>query len=271
MEEVVNWYVQNKSYIDLAKDVVFVFGAVVTFVGFYQFIKFLVQRKSLNKRQEMDNDARLYEELHDKLKDYVESYGVKPNELRDIGIRLLYIKNYPYNLDNDGFRQELYYYFFTQNHNPSGYISGKGLYVVDFIHHFSDSIYYNSKNGKWFVDKENQTFRKYDELNLRHIIKRIPFANVLGYDFNSDWADKGEPVFYTKYKYTDWRLFADDLEAVNWKDGEYSSDRLTLQKHKRARRTITYVRKTKNIINGYFQDKKTQKLLKQEQENWRKS
>lgn len=271
MNEVVNWYVQNKDLIDLIKDVVFVIGATATFVGFYQLIKFLLQRKMLNKRQEMDNDARLYDEVHEKLREYVNSYDLKPDKLRDVGIRLLYIKNYPYNLDNDGFRQELYYYFFTENHSPSGYISGKGLYVVDFIHHFSNSIYYNPKNGKWFIDKKKRTFRNYKELRLQHLVMRIPFANILGYDFNSDWADKGEPVFYTKYKYTSWRLFADELEALTWKDGKYSIDRLTLQKSKRTRRIRTFLRSTKNRIRGYFLEKKTQKLLKQEQAKWRNS
>lgn len=271
MEEVVNWYVQNKDLIDLIKDVVFVFGAVATFVGFYQLVKFLLQRKMLNKRQEMDNDSRLYTEIYDELKEYVEGYDLKPDQLRDVGVRLLYMKNYPYNLDNDGFRQELYYYFFTQNHRPSGYISGKGLYVVDYLRHFSNSIYYNPKNGKWFMDKEKRTFRRYKELRLQHLVKRIPFANILGYDFNSDWADKGEPVFYTKYKYTSWRLFADDLEALTWKDGEYSSDRLTLQKSKRARRLRTFFRRSKNRIRGYFLEKRSQKMLKKEQAKWRKS
>lgn len=269
MNEIVNWYVQHKDLIDLLKDIVFVIGATATFVGFYQLIKLLVQRKTLNKRQEMDNDARLYSEVNDKLREYVKGYDLKPNQLRDVGIRLLYIKNYPYKLDNDGFRQELYYYFFTEIHQPSGYISGKGLYVVDFIHHFSDSIYYNPKNGKWFISKEGRKFRRYKELSLQHLVKRIPFANILGYDFNSDWADKGEPVFYTKYKYTSWRLFADEIEALTWKDGQYSTDRLTLQKSKRARRIRTFFIRTKNRINGYFLEKKTQKLLKQEQAKWR--
>ena len=101
MEKVLNWYTHNKDYIDLSKDIVFVVGAVATFVSFYQFIKFLIERKTLNKRQEMDNDARLYQEVHSKLKAYVDSYEVTQENLRDIGIRLLYIKNYPYKLDNE--------------------------------------------------------------------------------------------------------------------------------------------------------------------------
>lgn len=271
MNEIVNWYVENRDYIDLAKDVVFVIGATATFVGFYQFIKFLLQRATLNKRQEMDNDARLYSEIHDKLREYVEGYGLEyKSHLRDINVILLHIKNYPNNFDSDGFRHNLYYYIFDRGHKPSGYITSNGLYVVDFLRQRNQSVYYNFKNGRWFISGEKRKFRKYDELKLQHLVKRIPFANILGYDFHSDWADYGEPLLYTRYKYTSWKLFADELEALTWKDGEYSSNRLTLQKSKRARRIRTFFVKTKNLIRGYFSEKRSQKLLKIEQEKWRK-
>lgn len=259
MKQVLEWYIRNKDYIDLVKDVVFMFGAVATFVGFYQFIKLLTQRKVLNKRQEMDNDARLYCEVHGKLKEYVESYGVKPDKLRDIGIRLLYIKNYPYNLDNDGFRQYLYYYFLTEDHNPSGYISGTDIYVLDHVWFWDYSVYFNPKNGKWFTDKKELVFRKYVELKYTHILKRIPFANIYGYDFDSDWADKGEPVFYTKYKYTNWKLFAGDMEAITWKKGQYPLNRVILKKNKRARRFVTFLRELKSIVRSYLMDKKMER------------
>lgn len=262
MNEVVNWYVQHKDLIDLIKDVVFVIGATATFVGFYQLIKLLFQRKMLNKRQEMDNDARLYKETHEEIREYVKSYNLDPSNLRDVGIILLYMKNYPYKLDKDGFRQMLYYHFFTQIHQADGYMSGKGLYVVDFLYMYSESIYYNEVNQKWFIHKAGHKFRNYKELSYRHLVKRIPFANIYGYDFNSDWAEKNEPVFYTKYIYNDWRLFADDLEALTWQDGEYTSDRLSLRKHKRARRVRSFLLRKKNGIRGYFSERNTEREFK---------
>ena len=271
MSDILNWYVQNKNLIDLIKDVVFVIGASATFVGFYQLIKFLVQRKTLNKRQEMANDARLYVELHDGIKDHVEGYGLEyKSHLRDISVILMHIKNYPNNFESDGFKHNLYYYIFDKGHKPSGYISSNGIYVVDFLRQSNQSIYYNFKSGKWFISKENRKIRRYDELNLQHLVKRIPFANIFGYDFHSDWADYGEPVLYTKYKYTSWRLFANEFEALTWKDGEYPSNKLTLQKSKRARRIRTFFVRTKNRIRGYFSDRRSQKLLKQGQAKWKK-
>ena len=91
MNAVIDWYVRNKDYIDFVKDIVFAIGAVLTFVAFYQFIKLVVQRKTLNKRQEMENDLRMYEEIRGKLKEYVDDYDATQKKMRDIGIRLLHI------------------------------------------------------------------------------------------------------------------------------------------------------------------------------------
>jgi len=263
-KKAVAWYVQHQHYIDFIKDIIFAVGVIATFYGYFKFLRFLTQRKMLNKRQEMENDAKLYSEINDKLKEYVEDFGMTIANLRDVGIRLLYMRNYPYNLENDGFRFMLYYYFFTEHHKPSGYISGKGLYVLDFIKYFSNSIYVNPKNGKWFIDKEGRSFRRYKELPHKNLLKRIPFANIFGYDFDSDWADKGEPVFYTKYKYTDWKLFANDLEAISQENAEYPSNRVSLQKSKRTRRIRTLLRKFRNRVRGYFSNRKTNKLRKQQ-------
>ena len=271
MNEVVNWYVQHRDLIDLIKDVVFAFGATATFVGFYQLIKFLLQRKTLNKRQEMDNDLRLYNEIHKQLKEFVDSYDAKPDNLRDIGIRLLYIKNYPYKLEDDGYSQMLYYYFMSEYHKASGYISGKGLYVLEHLWFLNTAIYYNPKNEKWFIDEKGKKFKHYKQLKHKQLVKRIPFSNIYGYDFNSDWADKGEPVFYTKYKYYKWKLFADDLEAVTIDQEYHLAHKVHLDKKKRARKIRAFLRRRKNRIKGYFLEKKSQKLLKQEQAKWRQS
>ena len=256
MSEVIKWYIRHKDLIDLVKDIIFFIGATATFIGFYQFIKFLLQRKIINKRQEMKNDLRLYNEIHANLKEFVDSYNAKPNNLRDIGIRLLYIKNYPYKLDNDGYRQMLYYYFMSEHHKASGYISGKGLYVLEHLWHYSEAIYYNLKNKKWFIDKNGKKFKNYSELKHKQLVKRIPFSNIYGYDFNSDWADKGEPVFYTKYKYYKWKLFANDLEAVTI-DQEYPlANKVYLDKKKRTRKIRLLLQCYKNRIGVYFLRKK---------------
>lgn len=262
MEDIVNWYIQNRNLIDLVKDIVFAIGSLATLVGFYQLIKLLLQRKMLNKRQEMDNDTRLYNETYEGVREYIQRYDLSPGNLRDVGIVLLYMKNYPYRLDNDGFRQMLYYHFFTHNHPPSGYMSGKGLYVVEYLRMHSESVYYNAGNHKWFIYREGCEFKGYKELSYQHLVKRIPFANIYGYDFSSDWTEKNEPVFYTRYMYDDWRLYADDLVALTWQGGEYTTDRLTLHKHKQTRRIRAFLRRRRNGVSGYFSERKVKRQLR---------
>ncbi len=261
---IVNWYVQHKDQLDLLKDILFAIGLIATFYGYFKFLKFLTQRGSLNKRLEMENDAKMYNEVQGKLKDFVDSYRDASEEnRRDIGIRLLYIKNYPYKLENDGFSQMLYYYFMSEYHKASGYVSTTGLYVMEHLWYFGNSIYYNPKNEKWFIDKKGLKFKKYRELKHRQLVKRIPFANILGYDFNSDWADKGEPVFYTKYKYYKWKLFANDLEAVSVEQKYHLADKVHLVKSKRKKRVVkTLFRRLKHKIDMFFIDRKHRKETK---------
>jgi hypothetical protein len=262
LNNIVQWHIDHQDYINLFKDLLFAIGVIATFYGYFKFLKFLARRKTLNKKQEMENDLKLYEAIHKRLKEYVDDYDAKPNNLRDIGIRLLYMKNYPYNLDKDGFPEMLYYYFMSEHHKASGYISGKGLYVLEHLWFLSQAIYYNPKNEKWFIDDKGKKFKHYKQLKHKQLVKRIPFSNIYGYDFNSDWADKNEPVFYTKYKYYKWKLFADDMDAVTIDQEYHLAYKVHLNKKKRARRIRTYLRGRKNRIRSYFLGRKHRKLMK---------
>lgn len=263
MNTVINWYVRNKEYINFVKDIVFFLGAGATFYGIYKFLRFLTQRKMLNKRQEMENDSKLYNEIRSKLKDYVDDYGATQEKLRDIGIRLLYMNNYPYKLDDDGYSQMLYYRFFMEGQPPVGYVSGKGIYVMQHLWVFSQSIYHNSKNGKWFIDKKDLSFRNYQELQHKQLVKRLPFANILGYDFDSDWAEKGEPVFYTRYKYYKWKLFADELEAISIDDEFQLAHKVSLDKNKRTRRIRTRLKAIRTRIRSRLVQRKALRAARQ--------
>lgn len=132
LRDIVKWYAQHKDYADFIKDITFAIGVIATFYGYFKFLNFLAQRGVLNKRQEMENDAKLYGEIHDKLKEHVDSYRASKKNMRDIGIRLLFIKNYPYKLDKDGYSHMLYYYFLSENHQATGYISSTGINVMDY-------------------------------------------------------------------------------------------------------------------------------------------
>jgi hypothetical protein len=260
---IVTWYVQYKNYFDFVKDILFAIGIIATFYGYFRFLKFLTQRGALNKRQEMENDTKMYDEVHGKLKVFVDSYNASSEKLRDIGIRLLYIKNYPYKLENDGFSQMLYYYFLTDYHKASGYISSTGLYVMEHLWFWGDAVYYNPKNEKWFTDKKGLSFKKYRQLKHKQLVRRIPFASILGYDFDSDWADKGEPVFYTKYKYYKWKLYADDIEAVSIDQEYHLAHKVSLKKSRRKKRIIRGLfHRIKHNVEIYFINRNRRKNTK---------
>ena len=246
---IVSFYSDHKIYIDFIKEVTFVIGLAY---GYIKFLLFLRHRETLNKIQEMKNDLEIYQEIKEKLKLYVNSYNENPKLPGDIGIRLLYIKNYPYKLDDDGYSQMLYHYFMTENHNASGYISSKGLYVMDHLWVYSEAIYYNSQNGKWFIDKKEQKYKGFIELKHKQLVKRIPFTNIYGYDFNSDWAEKGEPVFYTKYKYLEWKLYAEELVAVSIDRENHLAFKVSLNKSKRTRRIRSFLKSKISDIKSCF-------------------
>jgi len=258
-QTIVTWYAQHKDYFDFVREIVFAVGLIATFYGYTKLLKYLTQRKALVKRQEMENDAKLYDAIHQKLKERVDSYNATEENPRDIGVRLLYMENYPYKLANDGYDQMLYYYFMSEHHKASGYISGKGLYLMEHIWFYGNNIYYNQNNEKWFIDKKGLSFKKYSELNYKQLVRRIPFANIYGYDFNSDWAFKGEPVFYTKYKYDKWKLYADDLEAVNIDQKYHLASKLHLSKKKRTRRFRSYLKRLNSKVSYYFLNRKHKK------------
>jgi len=269
LKVVVSWYAEHQNYFDFFKDVLFAVGLIATFYGYFKFLKFLTQRGALNKRQEMENDTRMHNEVHTGLKEFVDSYkDASSKNRRDIAIKLLYIKNYPYKLENDGYSQMLYYYFLSEGHQASGYIATTGIYVMEYLGHFSNAIYYNPKSEKWFIDKEGLKFRKYKQLKHKQLVKRIPFANILGYDFNSDWADYNEPVFYTKYKYYKWKLYADDFEAVTVEEEYHLANKVHLKKSNRKKRVVkTLLRRIKRQFTKLYVYRKRRKHIKALREN----
>ncbi len=64
MQEILSWYLCNKDWIDLVKDLVFFFGA-------YQVIKFIWTRKFVINTQEIAKNLKVREEIEEKLREHV--------------------------------------------------------------------------------------------------------------------------------------------------------------------------------------------------------
>ena len=74
----------------------------------------------------------------------------------------------------------------------------------------------------------------YEKLDDYLLVMRIPFANILGYDFDSDISVNGEPVVYTRYRSSYLRLYADDVRFVKLDDNGRRVDSIESKKSKRA-------------------------------------
>ena len=228
MQGIIDLYLRNKNLIEMLKDV----GVIV---GVWRFIKYVAHKRMNDKWSEMRNDLATYKEMGDKLKKYVDGLGATDqSRLHDIYVCLMYIGNYPYDINDDGYRLNLFYRLPKSQHCgkyiPLDYISGKGLYVYSL-----SNIYCNQKNGRWFCGSHSGRMCKgYEKLDDYFLVMRIPFTNILGYDFDSDISVNGEPVVYTRYRSSCLRLYADDVRFVKLDDNGRRVDSIESRNGKRA-------------------------------------
>lgn len=243
--KMLEWYCSNETLVNFIIDIITIVGFITAIYAICDIIKYLRTRKMQNKINEMQRDEQTSHTLSRELEKYIGSGG------HDYGVRLVFYKNYPYKLDDDGFRKYSYWYKFSEKHVPSGYISNTDVAIIEEVSFCGDRIYYNEKTHKWFIDGSNKQFKKYLELPYDMIIYRLPFQNILGYRFgSSDWTDKHEPVFFTKYKYNSWKLFGDNMTAVlRCQYGGFPSSQLILSKTKRIKRykVLFHKMKTKYV------------------------
>ena len=251
MKIIIDWYIQNVIAINLVKDVVFFISAISIVVGAYHIL--IAFSLSKIKCREMENDKKKYLDIREKLSEYVNRSGENEIKNHDIEVKLLKIKNYPHNLSKDGYGKSLFCYRQTPAHEITGYISSSGIFLIYGIYYMEGSIYYDAIREKWFLSKGGEKHRKYIELKDKYLIVKIPFSNIVGYNFDSDWGEERVPIFYTKYKYNNWKLFANELVAVNQKDGKYPYDVINLRKQKMAKHMImlAHMKKKMNAIFAY--------------------
>ena len=140
---------------------------------------------------------------------------------------------------------------FQKKHIPDGYISSTSVAIIEEVSFCGDKLYYSGRTHKWFIDAPNKKFREYQELPYDMMVYYIPFQNIIGHRFGlSDWTDKNEPIFFTRYKYNSRKLFSNDIMAVTRAQyGRFPSNKLTLNKTKQIKRYRTYLYKIKARYN----------------------
>ena len=117
MHHILAWiqttYLQLTDWIDLAKDIVFFSGAIVAF-------KYLKNKNFLDVTQKIKTNLHFRSRIEDDLNNYV--YDRYKNGKKDIAIRFVYWKNYPWKLDYDGFSHFLFCRSFDNKSLPFGFI-----------------------------------------------------------------------------------------------------------------------------------------------------
>jgi hypothetical protein len=225
------------KYTTILANAVVILGAIpaMFFVKNYFFEK---------KKKEIADNLTIRRSITDKLVEHANGYD--RSEPHDIGIRLVYWKHYPWKLKNDGYKQILYYNTNTDKritNRGDEFLTNTGILLEEHIWFFSESLYIG-KHGIFIVDKSGKKIAGFQE-----ITQKIKFVNTLRYKhiINWDFEEKidYEPVFYTRYKYTDKRLFEDELFAQNYydigtKDYRYLRQELNRRNLVRSNRAIKY-------------------------------
>ena len=101
MDYLLNTYREYKDWIELVKDLVFFAGAYTFFHGAYLLFGYLRNKKFEATSTSIDNNLKFREKLEPLLQSFI--FDAAKNT-KDIAVRFVHWKNYPWKLSNDGFK-----------------------------------------------------------------------------------------------------------------------------------------------------------------------
>jgi hypothetical protein len=215
-----------QKYTDIVANLIVIIGAVPVII-------WLRNRAFESKKKEIKDNLSVRKSIHDKLVEHANGYDrSKPH---DIGIRLVYWKNYPWKLEDDGYKQLLYYDTNMDKvitDRGDEFLTNTGILLDEHIWFFDLSLYLG-KYGIYLIDKSNKKIAGFEEITQRiKLVRTLKYKHIINWDFEE--LIEYEPVFYMRYKYTDKRLYEDDLIAQNYDD--VGSENHTYIRHKLSRR-----------------------------------
>lgn len=209
MEHILLYYLENKSWIELGKDLVY-------FVGAAGIIGYLYNWNFKNKTQQIEQDLKIRDALEDKLQKYV--IEKHKNGIKDIGIRFIHWKNYPWRLENDAFKHLLLARSYDKNTTPSGWIDKTGINFEEHLWFSSTSIFVD-KDGIFFFATEKGPYKGFKELKNICLVIHMPFSSIVNFDFKE--YIEYEPIFYIKYPYTKYKKLYDSRYVVREKPEDH--------------------------------------------------
>ncbi|GBR72733.1 hypothetical protein NO1_0229 [Candidatus Termititenax aidoneus] len=199
--EILAKYDQIRPWIDIIQTIIY-------FLGFVWIINWLRNRQFNLKVEEIRRNLQVRGKIGSLLNEYV--YEHHKNGNKDIAVLFVYWKNYPWHLENDGYKFHIYWHDSNGITLPSGFISNTGIYVVEYPWFYSESLYVD-KNGMWFVAKKGKQYKGFTETTGKFwIIYELPYSNIINFDFEQD-----KPIIYIRYKYNSHKLYSNEVRIRN--------------------------------------------------------
>ncbi len=226
-----------QDYAELAANLIVIIGAI-------PFLLWLRRFSFERKKKQIKDNLVIKENIKEKLREHVDGYDrSKPH---DIGIRLVHWKNYPWKLEDDGYKQLLYYDTNLDKRLDHGveFLTNTGILVDEHIWFFDNALYLG-KYGTYVVDKSGRKLAGFEEVKQRvKLVKTLQYKHIINWDFEE--KIEYEPVFYVRYPYTKRKLFEDDFFAQNYDDdgikkGLYLHKWLNRRNRVKSSRSIKYL------------------------------
>lgn len=164
----------------------------------------------------IENNLKFRERVELPLQQYIiENYK---NGIKDIGIRFVYWKNYLNHIDveDDGFKHFLRVEYNDGVLIDSSWLDNKGIFFQEHLWFYSRSVY-EGKRGIFFFAPSGQNYYGFTEHRNCILIRHLPFANIINFDFKE--VIEYEPVFYIKYKYTNYKKLYSSSYTIREKHG----------------------------------------------------
>lgn len=191
---------KTSSYISYFTNIIIIVGAVWGKAN-WNFEK---------KLKEINNDLTKQNSLKSPLNKYVQEKS--ESGIKDICIRFIYYKNYPYNLEDDGYKYCLHILYHESDVLFGSWKDNVGIKICDHVWFSSCSIYVNLTNGISFVDCRGRAPKGFQEYKNSCLVYCLLYRNILNYDF--EYPLEHEPRFYVRYK-NDRDNFDNEVQIVS--------------------------------------------------------
>jgi len=224
-QALVNLYKNNIDGINCIQTMIWFIKIPIEIYGIYSIIKYILNANFIRKREEIDSDLKIRNQIESSLQSYV--FKENRNGRKDIGVRFVFCESYPENVEHDGYKQYLKIEYHDKQIIGSSWLDKTGIFFEENIWYSGDSIYIDS-NKIFFVARKGQHYERFTEYKNKRIIKHLPFTNIINVDFKE--IIEYEPVFYTKYPYIDKKLYSPLYIVRERVDDEYLQIELEAKK-----------------------------------------